>query len=319
MNREGRTDFRVRTATLAAIAGALLGLMPLSAPASDVRLVNYVNYTYKGTSADLGTDGVENIDTTASNVLRLELWAFPGQYVEGMAGARLAVYPMAGLAAGATTGKIDSGPVPFTVPAGVWYFSMMLMEYTGQSSGDDGYVLRYWINFPVPEYLGVLRQPDKVQAIEYYSPATDHFFISSDPQEIRDLDTGVHPGWGRTGWYFFVWDTKVLNTTPVCRYYIPPAYGDSHFFSASPQECADTGQKFPWLTKETAAAFYVSMPNTSTGACASGNVPVYRLWNGRPDSNHRYTSDPQIKAFMLSRGYVAEGYGPDAVAMCVPQ
>ena len=29
-------------------------------------------------------------------------------------------------------------------------------------------------------------------------------------------------------------------------------------------------------------------------------------------------SDAAIKAQMIARGYVAEGYGPDAVAMCAP-
>jgi hypothetical protein len=42
------------------------------------------------------------------------------------------------------------------------------------------------------------------------------------------------------------------------------------------------------------------------------------LWNGRADSNHRYTVDPDVRAAMLSLGYVAEGYGPDGVAMCAP-
>jgi hypothetical protein len=43
---------------------------------------------------------------------------------------------------------------------------------------------------------------------------------------------------------------------------------------------------------------------------------VYRLWNQRVDSNHRYTTDPAIKAQMIAKGYVAEGYGPDAIMMC---
>jgi hypothetical protein len=43
---------------------------------------------------------------------------------------------------------------------------------------------------------------------------------------------------------------------------------------------------------------------------------VYRLWNHRVDSNHRYTTDAAIKAQMIAAGSVAEGYGPDAVDMC---
>ena len=60
----------------------------------------------------------------------------------------------------------------------------------------------------------------------------------------------------------------------------------------------------------------MALPNTTTGACPAGTVPVYRLWNQRFDSNHRFTTDPVVKAQMVARGYVAEGYGPDAVSMC---
>jgi hypothetical protein len=43
---------------------------------------------------------------------------------------------------------------------------------------------------------------------------------------------------------------------------------------------------------------------------------VYRLWNHRADSNHRYTADAATRAAMLARGYAPEGYGPLGVAMC---
>ena len=67
---------------------------------------------------------------------------------------------------------------------------------------------------------------------------------------------------------------------------------------------------------ETPNAFYIAVPDLATGACPAGTIPVYRLWNQRADSNHRYTADPAAKALMLAKGYVAEGYGNDAVAMC---
>jgi hypothetical protein len=63
---------------------------------------------------------------------------------------------------------------------------------------------------------------------------------------------------------------------------------------------------------------HVALPDAATGACPPGTVAVYRLWNNRTDSNHRYTADPTIKAAMLAKGYVAEGYGPDATIMCAP-
>ena len=61
---------------------------------------------------------------------------------------------------------------------------------------------------------------------------------------------------------------------------------------------------------------YIALPDLATGECPAGLVQVYRLWNNRADSNHRYTTDPAVKAAMVAQGYVAEGYGPDATIMC---
>jgi hypothetical protein len=154
-----------------------------------------------------------------------------------------------------------------------------------------------------------------------------------NPQEVADLDLGVHAGWTRTGQSFPVYGSLATATAaaagvanyPVCRFYIPPQHGDSHFFSVDPVECAAaiaksrTDPNFSGYVEETASAFFLGVPNTLTGACPAGTMPVYRLWNRRFDSNHRYTADPVIKAQMIARGYVAEGSGPDSVAMCAPQ
>jgi len=65
--------------------------------------------------------------------------------------------------------------------------------------------------------------------------------------------------------------------------------------------------------------FQINLPDKATGACPGGTIPVYRLWNERIDSNHRYTTSAAIKAQMLAAGYVAEGYGAEGVAMCALQ
>jgi hypothetical protein len=74
----------------------------------------------------------------------------------------------------------------------------------------------------------------------------------------------------------------------------------------------------PRYFPESDQVFYVSLPDTASGACPAATRPVYRLWNARPDSGHRYTTDAAVKADMIVRGYIPEGYGPDAVAMCSP-
>ncbi len=166
-----------------------------------------------------------------------------------------------------------------------------------------------------------------VTAVEYYHAGLDHYFISSLATEIDTLDTGRIPGWSRTGLSFQVFASQAsggAGVNPVCRFYIPPAHGNSHFFSASPTECNVVVQKtttdpnFSGYVFESPNVFYVALPDTTTGACPSGTGPVFRLWNQRIDSNHRYTSSTTTKAQMVAAGYVPEGYGPNAAIMCAP-
>jgi hypothetical protein len=154
-------------------------------------------------------------------------------------------------------------------------------------------------------------------AIEFYNAALDHYFVSASAADITSLDAAP-AGWARTGLSFKVFTDGAGGATPVCRFYIPPANGDSHFYSALASECASVHAQFPTFVYESPSVFYVNLPDAGTGACGAGTTPLYRLWNKRADSNHRYTTDPAIKASMIARGYVAEGFGPDAVAMCVP-
>lgn len=161
----------------------------------------------------------------------------------------------------------------------------------------------------------------RVPAVEYYNAALDHYFISALQPDIDALDSGRLKGWARTGQTFNVWPATPAPPTgasPVCRFYLPPANGDSHFYSASPAECDAVKTKFPTFSFESPQVMYVILPDATTGACPPATRPVYRVWNQRADSNHRYTIDLDLRAQMIGRGYVGEGYGPDAVAMCSP-
>lgn len=163
-----------------------------------------------------------------------------------------------------------------------------------------------------------------VDAIEYYNAGLDHYFVTASADEIGKLDSGFFVGWQRTRESFKVADSAapLPGGAPVCRFYGNPAFGlDSHFYSASPAECSAVQQKFPeaWLL-ESNNVFSVYFPDTISGACPGGSVPIYRAWNGRIDSNHRYTTDAAIQRAMVAKGYTAEGYGSPAmpVAMCAP-
>ena len=97
----------------------------------------------------------------------------------------------------------------------------------------------------------------------------------------------------------------------MCRFYRAPAYGDSHFYSASPAECAATAAAHPvdWIY-ESPSVFYIQTPDTTTGVCAAGTTPVYRYFNSLT-TNHRYTIERVIAAEMNSSYlWTPEGYGP---------
>jgi len=158
-----------------------------------------------------------------------------------------------------------------------------------------------------------------VDVVEYYNASQDHYFISSLQADIVALDTGKFAGWVRTGSTFKAYSTPTGNASPVCRFYIPPDQGDSHFYSASPAECAQTASKFPSFVEESTSVMYVDLPDLATGACPAGDIPVYRLWDSRADSNHRYVTDLRLRDQMLGQGWVAEGYGPAAVILCAPR
>ncbi len=153
--------------------------------------------------------------------------------------------------------------------------------------------------------------------VEYYNQALDHYFITWVPAEQANLDAGNTPTrWTRTGVTFETFTTPQAGASPVCRYYIPPNLGDSHFFGRGTQECAATGQSNPSFVLESPDFMFMYLP--SGGACPTGTVNVYRVFSNRPDANHRYMIDTAVRDQMVGRGWLVEGDGPDAVVMCAP-
>jgi hypothetical protein len=155
-------------------------------------------------------------------------------------------------------------------------------------------------------------------AIEYYNAALDHYFVTHIPAEIALLDAGVQiKGWMRTAQSFNVYAAAGAGTSPVCRFYIPPDKGDSHFYGRGTAECDATTQKNPSFVNEESQFFHVALPEA--GVCPAGTVPIYRVFSNRPDANHRYMVDRTVRDLMVSQQHwLAEGDGPDLVVMCVP-
>ena len=159
--------------------------------------------------------------------------------------------------------------------------------------------------------------PESVAVVEFYNAALDHYFITWAAAEIANLDAGNTPTrWTRTGYGFRAGIVAQPSTSPVCRFYIPPEKGDSHFFGRGTTECNATAAKNPTFVLEDPAFMQMMLP--TAGNCPSGTVPIYRVFSNRPDANHRYMTDRTVRDQMVAKGWVAEGDGPDLVVMCAP-
>lgn len=211
-----------------------------------------------------------------------------------------------------------------------------------RSSGNDVYS-RLDLALPLlAPYLtpNAANPSKKTLVVEYYYAGYDDYFITANPAEIQGLDSGAHPGWVRTGLTFLAYaDPGVapVDAKPVCRFYLLPQFGDSHFYSADPAECAATAVKFAgsWV-EESPALFYIQLPDRTTGACPANTRPVYRFLNRVNQIHHRYTteidarncmyygtnptSDKDVDCSPFAGSWIEEGYGtaPNAAIMCSP-
>jgi hypothetical protein len=160
--------------------------------------------------------------------------------------------------------------------------------------------------------------PAKISVVEYFNVSLDHYFVTPLAGEQANLDAGLTPTrWTRTGKAFNAFESAGASTSPVCRFYIPPSLGDSHFFGRGTAECDSTAAKNPSFVLEATAFVHMVLP--TGGTCPAGTAPVYRVFSNRGDANHRYMTDRTIRDQMVAKGWLAEGDGPDLVVMCAPQ
>ena len=172
--------------------------------------------------------------------------------------------------------------------------------------------------YSVPAIFSGVEGPPTVDAIEYYNPGLDHYFLTWIGNEIGILDAGVRTkGWARTGKTVRTYPVPQPDASPLCRYYIPPDKGNSHFYGRGSAECTQTGAKNPTFVLEDPAFMFMVLPGA--GMCPAQTTPVYRVFSDRPDANHRYTTDPAVRDEMVARGWLAEGDGPDRIVMCAPR
>lgn len=152
-------------------------------------------------------------------------------------------------------------------------------------------------------------QAAPLDAVEYYHPGMNHFFMTAFPQEIAALDAGQFGGWQRTGLTFRVKETPEglppPQLRPVCRYFSDSfAPRSSHFYSALTEECQLLVANPLWRYE--AEAFWVSTP--ASGSCGN-DAAVTRFYNngegGAP--NHRYAANQATVNAMTAAKWVREG------------
>lgn len=212
----------------------------------------------------------------------------------------------------ATSAEIDS------LPSGTYHLRFYSRV---KNPGDADYASPYLVS---AQDMYVAPSTAATSAIEFFNAGLGHYFQTVRPDEVAALDSGVFPGWVRTGKSYRVYARANVQQgphqlEPVCRYYGLPSAGlDTHFFSAFQSECEAIPTLFPnsWVLESPNAYFAVLPYIKADGHCPEFMVPVYRLWNARADVNHRYTTSLSVREEMILQGWIPEGYGSLGVGYC---
>ena len=163
-----------------------------------------------------------------------------------------------------------------------------------------------------PAHRGLSAAAAPNTAIEYYHAALRSLLHHARcRRRSRRSTPGTLTGWSRTGRGFAVFDLAasrarrqpglpLLHSAAARRLALllgvaGGVRGDPRARSASTPTTAATSRKRPTRSSS-------RCPTRRPARVPPATVPVYRLWNQRADSNHRYTTDPGIKAAMQCEG-----------------
>lgn len=162
--------------------------------------------------------------------------------------------------------------------------------------------------------------------VEYRYAPLDYYFITSRDSEKATLDTTS--GFARTGASFLVYAQAQGNLRGITRFYFDRiALGNtrgSHFYTLLDRDLQALAQQnpgassAPGLAQNEGVDSYAYAPLLAGvgGSCASGLLPVYRLFRGAgrfPDNpNHRFTT-----SVATYDSFVALGWDGEGVNFCV--
>jgi hypothetical protein len=162
-------------------------------------------------------------------------------------------------------------------------------------------------------HLPAATGPEETSVVEFYNEPLGHYFIAGSGYEVEQILGGsAGPGWSLTGLGFKAYSRVPADplsvAMPVCRFYGRPAGGpNSHFFTASPEECESVKRNGGWYYE---GLGFFAQPQLATGRCPDGFLQVMRAYNmgfARNDSNHRYTTSDSTWREMQRHGWALEG------------
>jgi hypothetical protein len=160
-----------------------------------------------------------------------------------------------------------------------------------------------------------------VTVVEYFNAGLGHYFVTSSVEEQQRLDAGGD--WRRTGLAFRAWSSAGSDRVPMLRYFSGAMFEpkSSHFYTYLQSEWNALREQGLWRYEGTAFAVRLLEGDLSSRSCASGAVPLYRLYNnsqgGAP--NHRYTTDPTVVDQMIASGWIPEGEDARGRFACVAE
>ena len=163
--------------------------------------------------------------------------------------------------------------------------------------------------------------------VEYVYSPLNYYFITSRDDDKAALDAIAD--FKRTGFVFSVYATEFAGSKAISRFYFDQvalkASRGSHFYTLLDSDKAalialnPSNASTPKLPVNEGVDSWAFLPLVSgpRGSCASGQIPVYRLFRGArfpDDPNHRFTA-----SLATYDAFVALGWDGEGVNFCVPQ
>ncbi len=168
-----------------------------AAPASYLAFNGSVSYASAGSNLNLRAASVQNVGNAASGTVRLELWAMPVHYADGLpvGSKNLGTYTFSQvLPAGTNFASVNVNTTYTPPPNGTYFVALLLTEFTGGSG--TGYSIRDAVEFTNTLVIG-----NGINAPAIATQPADQNAKAGDAVSLTVSVTGTTPGfqWFKNG------------------------------------------------------------------------------------------------------------------------